>query len=157
MRKIVSLGLSVLTGSVLAFGSPIAAHAVSTTPNQDALCADDGVPQTISDLEAAVASATTDKAAADAAQATKSDVVIAAAEDLASTASTYVNALDGVGDTTTTQAAFNASSTAFSTAVSDWQASYLAATTAQNTLYGSNFLLAFNDNVIIDLCTPAAG
>lgn len=150
MRKIITIGLSVLTGAVLAFGSPIAAHA----DGQDDLCAPGAVPLTVANLNAAVNNATTAKADADAAQATKKTTVDTAAVDLAIAASNYVKAVDGVGNEETTQNAFNTASTAFSTAVSDWQSSYLDAVSAQNTLHGSNFLLAFNNRVITELCIP---
>lgn len=151
MRKIITLGLSVLTGAVLAFGSPIAAHA----DGQDDLCAPGAVPLTVANLNAAVTNATTAKADADAAQGTKKTAVDEAAVDLAVAASNHVKAVDGAGNEESTQALFNAASTAFSSAVSDWQSSYLAAVGAQNTLHGSNFLLVFNERVIAELCTPA--
>lgn len=152
MRKIITIGLSVLTGAVLAFGSPIAAHADA----QDDLCAPGGVPLTVANLTAAVTGATADKAAADIAQATKKATVDTAAVALAVAASNYIKAVDGAGDEDATQALFNAASTVFATAVSDWQSSYFDAVSAQNTLHGSNFLLVFNNGVITELCTPVS-
>ncbi len=151
MRKIITLGLGVLTSSVLVFGTPIAAHAA--TPNKDQLCAPGAVPLAKSTLDAAVAKATTDKATAVAAQATKATVVTSDAVDLANKATALIHAKDGGGgDVTATQNAFNAASSTFSAAVSDWQSSYLAAVSNQNTIYGSNFLLDFDNQVLATLC-----
>ena len=146
MRKIKTLGLTVLTGTVLAFGSPIAAQAApSTTPNKDAFCVAESVPAMVTDLTTQLAAEVVEHAAALADVVVKEAAVAAATSSLSSAVLGHITAMDGtdVGEQSIALNTFNVRSAGFGTAVSSWLDAHIAEVNQNNKVLGSTFLLNY--------------
>jgi hypothetical protein len=156
MRKIMTIGLAVFTGTVLAFGSPIAASAVeSTTPNKDAFCDVESVPAMVADLTADLAAATAVHDAAEVLVVERNAAVVAATSSLSGAVLDHISALDGTNASTQSIAlnTFNVRSADFGTAVSSWLDAHIAEVNANNSVLGTSFLLAYTTQVSGAVCS----
>ncbi len=136
MRKIMTLGLTALTAStVLAFGSPIAAHAATHT--QDYCTSTETTRNT---LNSQYTNAVTDFEAARTDVATKLTLLTTATTNAANAVPPYLTALDTSGDTTTTKTNLDNSSAAFATAASNWLNAHIVAVGKRNFTTGTIFL-----------------
>lgn len=155
MRNIKTIGFTVLTGAVLAFGSPIAANAVpSTTPNKDALCAANGVPANLTSLNTQLAAATVVHDAAVAAMGVQDLAMVTVTGALSDAVLGYITALDGTDASATSIAlnTLNVRSTGFATAASTWLAAHIAEVNAQNSVTGTTFLRNYVSQVGSKVC-----
>ncbi len=136
MRKIMTLGLTALTAStVLAFGSPMAAHAATHTQDY---CT--GTENTRVTLSSQYTNAATDFETARTDVANKLILLTDATTNAANAVPPYFTALDNGGDTTTTKTNVDNSAAAFSTAASNWLNAHIVAVGKRNFTTGTIFL-----------------
>ncbi len=158
MRKIMTLGLTAITAStVLAFGSPMAAHAGTPTEN--------ACTQTLTNYNNLNNTLTNDKNAfqtarqlVDVVPGNKLSLLTTATDNAANAAAAYVAAQTAGGDVTTTKSNYDAAVSAFNTAASNWLNAHIDAVTKRNSVTGDTFLLNFivkTYNAIGGPCTPA--
>ncbi len=143
MRKIMSLGITALTAStVLAFGSPMAAHAVTPT---ESFCA---TSQTnYNNLSNTLANDTiafnTARGLVDQVTGNKQALLNTATINAGNAAAAYVAAQTSGGDVTTTKANYDSAVAAFNTAASNWLNAHIDAGVKRNAVTADTFLLNF--------------
>ncbi|MEA2589972.1 MAG: hypothetical protein QOH66_2899 [Actinomycetota bacterium] len=155
MFKIKTIGLTVLTGTILAFGAPLAAHAApSTTPNKDAFCAVNSVPAMVTALTATLVTQTATHAANVLTVTQKEADVTLATSSLSSAVLGYITAKDGTDASALSiaQTTFNTRSADFGTAVSSWLDAHIAEVNSNNAVLGSTFLLNYENQVAGLVC-----
>ncbi len=156
MRKIMSLGLTALTAStVLAFASPMAAHAVTPTESfcTTTLTNYNNLNNTLTNDTNAFQTA---RQLVDVGANNKLSLLTTATDNAANAAAAYVAAQTAGGDTTTTKANYDAAVAAFNTAASNWLNAHIDAVNKRNAVTGDTFLLnfvvkAYNN---VGSCTP---
>lgn len=161
MNKIKAFGLTVLTGTVLALGSPVAGYAQtpSTTPNRDAFCAAENVPATITTLTDQLAEATDAHDDAVAAVVVEDADMVAATSALADAVLAHITAQDGsnASELAIAENTYNVRAADFAKAASDWLNAHIAEVNAQNSVTGTTFLLNYATQVAGKVCpAPAA-
>ncbi len=158
MRKITTLGLTAFAGTVLAFGSPIAAHATTTTPYRDSMCAASNIPAALTSGLAQQVTAVSVNTGAVVTEATKAAALVTASNDLGAKLGDYIHALDNgpgtVGTVANTKALLDASVNAYSVAGSEWIAARNALVVAGNGLAAANFNVAYIQSALTALACP---
>jgi hypothetical protein len=131
MRKFIALGLGVLTSATFMVGSSVAARAdTSSTPTQDALCAESALPAALTGLGTDLTAANTALSAANTALGQKQAALNTATTNLASSLVDYVHALDTSGDVAGTKAIFDVR-------LSQYAQAFAAASSAGATWYAA--------------------